>query len=88
MRRVNITAQIVEISEPREVMTRFGENHRVATAIITDETGKIKLSLWDSNIDQVSIGDNIQIENGYITTFQNEDQLNVGRFGKLTVLEK
>lgn len=88
MRRVNITAQIVEISEPREVVTRFGENHRVATAIITDETGKIKLSLWDSNIDQVSIGDNIQIENGYITTFQNEDQLNVGRFGKLTVLEK
>jgi replication factor A1 len=88
MKRVNITAQIVEISEPREVVTRFGENHRVATAIITDETGKIKLSLWDSNIDQVSIGDNIQIENGYVTTFQNEDQLNVGRFGKLTVLEK
>jgi len=88
MKRVNITAQIVEISEPREVVTRFGENHRVATAIVTDETGKIKLSLWDSNIDQVNIGDNIQIENGYVTTFQNEDQLNVGRFGKLTVLEK
>jgi len=88
MRRVSITANIVEVSEPREVMTRFGENHRVATAVIADDTGTIKLSLWDSTIDQVKTGDSVQIENGYVTAFRNENQLNVGRFGKLTVLEK
>lgn len=88
MRRVNVTANIVEVSEPREVTTRFGENHRVATAVITDDTGTIKLSLWDSHIDQVKTGDKIQIENGYVTEFRNESQLNVGRYGKLAVLEK
>jgi len=87
MRRVNVAGNITEISEPREVSTRFGETHRVATAVISDDTGKIKLSLWDSNIEQVKVGDNVQIENGYVTTFQNETQLNVGRFGKLTVLK-
>lgn len=87
MRRVDLSAHIVEISEPREVVTRFGETHRVATAVVADDTGTIKLSLWDDNISQVKVGDNIKIENGYVTTFQNENQLNVGRFGKLSVIK-
>lgn len=87
MRRINIAGNITELSEPREVSTRLGEAHRVATAIISDDTGKIKLSLWDDNIEQVKVGDNVQIENGYVTMFQNESQLNVGRFGKLTVVK-
>lgn len=85
MKKVDVAVNVVEISEPREVVTRYGESHRVATAVVSDETGTIKLSLWDANIDQVKVGDNIKIENGYVTTFQNENQLNVGRFGKLTV---
>lgn len=85
MKKVDVAVNVVEISEPREVVTRYGESHRVATAVVSDESGTIKLSLWDANIDQVKVGDNIKIENGYVTTFRNENQLNVGRFGKLTV---
>jgi len=59
----------------------------VATAIISDDTGKIKLTLWNDQIDQVNVNDNVKIENGYITTFRGEMQLNVGRYGKLTVTE-
>jgi len=29
----------------------------------------------------------VQIENGYVTTFRGENQLNVGRYGKITVLQ-
>jgi replication factor A1 len=32
------------------------------------------------------VGDKIKIENGYITSFKGELQLNIGKYGKLTVL--
>jgi len=34
----------------------------------------------------VNVGDKIKIENGYVTSFKGEIQLNIGKFGKLTVL--
>ncbi|MFQ6073779.1 MAG: hypothetical protein ACE5KC_01035 [Candidatus Bathyarchaeia archaeon] len=54
---------------------------------MSDDTGKIKLTLWNDQIDQVNVNDSIKVENGYITTFRGEMQLNVGRYGKLTVNE-
>ncbi len=87
MRRVNLVAKVLEISEPRKVVSRFsGQVFRVADAIIGDETGTIKLSLWNEQIEQVKVNDTIKIENGYIRSFRGEPQLNVGRYGKLTVL--
>jgi replication factor A1 len=85
MRRVSLSATVKEISEPREVMTKFGEASRVATAVISDESGSIKLTLWNKDIDKVSVNSQVQVENGYVTTFRGENQLNVGRYGKLTV---
>lgn len=86
LRSVNVVAKVVDISEPREVRSRFGnQTFRVATATISDETGTTKLTLWNEQIDTVNIGDTVNVENGYIKTFRGEIQLNVGRYGKLTV---
>ncbi len=88
MRRVDVEAKVVEKSPTREVMSRYKDVvHRVATAIVSDDTGKIKLTLWNEQIDQVNVNDKVKVENGYITTFRGEMQLNVGRYGKLTVNE-
>lgn len=86
MRRVSLNATVKEVSQPREVMTKFGEVSRVATATIFDDSGSIKLTLWNENIDKVSPNSEVQIENGYVTSFRGENQLNVGRYGKLTVM--
>lgn len=87
MRRVEISGKIVEKSEPREVLSRFKDTtHRVATAILADETGKIKLTLWNEQIGQVKVNDTVKIENGYVTSFRGETQLNVGKYGKLSVV--
>ncbi|RLI37869.1 DNA-binding protein [Candidatus Bathyarchaeota archaeon] len=87
MRRVNVVAKVLDISEPREVYSRFsGTAHRVATATISDESGTIKLTLWNDQIDKVKVNDTVSIENGYIKSFRGEIQLNVGRYGKLSVL--
>jgi replication factor A1 len=84
-RRVDITAKIQEISPAREVTTRRGEQSRVATAVVTDDSGTVKLNLWNEQIDQVKVNDTVTIENGYVDSFRGETQLNVGRYGKLTV---
>jgi len=87
MRRVDVTGKILEVSEPREVRSRYsGRTFRVAEATMSDETGTVKLVLWNEQIDQVKANDTVSIENGYIKSFRGEIQLNVGRYGKLTVL--
>jgi replication factor A1 len=84
MKRVSVIGKIGQISDIREVKSRFkDEIYRIADATIIDETGSIKLTLWNEQISAVSIGDNMSIENGYVTSFKGESQLNVGKFGKL-----
>jgi len=86
MKRVNVVAKVIEKSDPREVISRYkDEVYRVATAVISDGTGTVKLTLWNDQIDQVNINDTVKIENGYISTFRGEIQINVGRYGKLSV---
>lgn len=86
MKRVDVEAVVVEKAASRQVMSRFkDETYSVADAVVADETGRIKLTLWNEQIAQVSVNDRIRIENGYVTSFKGEIQLNVGKFGKLTV---
>jgi replication factor A1 len=85
MRRVEISAKVLNISETREVTTRAGEQSRVATAEVSDDSGTVKLTLWNEQIDQVKVNNEVKVENGYVTSFRGETQLNVGRYGKLTV---
>jgi replication factor A1 len=86
MRQVNVKAKVVEISEPREVTTKFGSNATVATVVIEDDSGRMKLSLWNEDIGKVSVGAVVEIANGYVTSFKSENQLNVGRYGQLKVV--
>jgi len=86
MKRVSIQAKVTEKSDPREVTSRFkDQTYKVSTALIADETGTIKLTLWNDQIDLVNVGDIVRVENGYITSFRGEIQLNAGKFGTLTV---
>ena len=86
MKRVNVKGTVTEKSDAREVTSRFkDQTYRVCTAVMSDETGTIKLTLWNDQIEMVNVNDIIRIENGYITSFRGEIQLNAGKFGTLTV---
>ena len=84
MKRVEVEGRIAEKGEPRQVQTRFGETSRVADAVLTDDSGSIKMSLWNEQIDSFSVNDDVRVKNGYVTSFRGEAQLNVGRYGRLT----
>ena len=73
---INVEGTIEDKGEPRTVNTKYGET-QVCDAYLSDETGRIKLSLWGEDIEKVNNGDKVSIQGGYTTTFRNEVQLNV-----------
>lgn len=81
---VNIEAEVIEKEEPRE-FEKFDKKGKVCNAKIKDESGTIKLTLWNEEIDLVKVGDKIKIHNGYVTEWNNEKQISVGKFGTLIV---
>jgi len=87
MRRVNVKARVLEVSPPRVVATRFGFYANVTNVLITDETGTIQLPLWNKQINEISVGDLIQVENADVIAFKGVHQLKVGRSGKVSVVK-
>ena len=88
MKRINLKARVLEIPTPRSVITRFGNFATVTNASIADETGVIQLPLWNKQVDAVSVGDLIRVENAHVAAFRGERQLRVSRSGQLSVIEK
>ena len=84
---VDLVVDIVDVGEIRN-FEKFGRAGRVATAVAKDETGDIKLTLWNDQIDQVKAGDKVHISNGYVNEWQGEKQLTTGKMGKLEVVNE
>ena len=84
---VDIVIDVIDVGIPRE-FEKFGKAGRVSTAIAKDETGDIKLTLWNEDIDKVQAGDKVHLTNGYVNEWQGEMQLTTGRLGKLEIVGK
>ena len=87
MKKVNLEAEVLETPMPSIVQTRYGNSATVTNAWIADETGKIKLCLWNEQADFVTVGDTIQIKNASVSTFKGERQLRLGKKGTVSVLQ-
>jgi len=83
--RVDVEAEVKSIEEPRS-FNKFGRQIRVANALVFDDSGEIKLTLWNDEISKVQIGNKVKITNGFVNEFQGEKQLTAGKFGKLEVV--
>ena len=82
---VDIVAQVLEKEEER-TFEKFGKVGRVCNAKLKDETGEIKLTLWNDDIDSVKVGDKIHLQNGWCSEYKGERQLSSGKFGKIEVV--
>jgi replication factor A1 len=86
MKKVNVEVEVLETPKPTLVHTRYGNSALVTNAWIADETGKIKLCLWNEQANSAVKGDTIQIKNASVSTFKGERQLRLGRKGTISVL--
>ena len=85
MRGVSVTARVLEVPPRMLVTTRYGGKSYVSNILLADETGTIRLSLWNRQIDDVAVGDTVNVEKASVATYQGERQLRISRRGTMSV---
>jgi len=86
VKKVNLRAKVIEKPAAKKVFSKYGDVLLVSNIVVSDGTGTIILPLWNGQIDTISIGDMIQIENGWVKKFRGELQLRV-HSGEIRVIE-
>ena len=73
---INIKATIAKKSKPRGVTSnKTGKDFVLCEVLLEDENGDtIRLTLWNDQCDQVSVGDKITIRNAYVKDGQSWHQ--------------
>jgi replication factor A1 len=88
-RRVYTVVKVMSKTEVREVTSRKDmSTHRVAEALVADDTGSIYLTLWDDVLDEVEEGMIMNIKDAYVNLFRGSMRLNLGRYGSYETLEE
>lgn len=87
-RRYLIEGIVDSISRPKEVFSKKDNKyHQVADVILKDDSGLMKLVLWDDLIRQVKENERIRVETAYVSSFRDEMQLNVSKFGRIAIIQ-
>jgi replication factor A1 len=88
MSSVNVAGRVSNIGSMREFTRRDGDTGRVVSVLLGDETGTVRLSLWDDDVEMVNDmepGSIIAVENGYTRLSLGDVGLNVGQSGRLQI---
>jgi ssDNA-binding replication factor A large subunit len=85
---VSFKANVIKKSQVRAVTSKDGNPLLVCDVTLSDGTGQIPLAIWNNQIDTISQGDVVQIQNARVRSYRGEIQLTLGRkTGLMTVLE-
>jgi ssDNA-binding replication factor A large subunit len=94
MRSVDFLGRITRITEPRE-FERKGKTGRVVNLFLGDDSGSIRLSLWDKETDMVEgdqglkEGDVVRVARGWVKKdYRGGSEIRLGRSGKVVKVEE
>jgi ssDNA-binding replication factor A large subunit len=86
MAGVSLRAKIEHLTEPRQIMTRFGTQTTLTEATLSDETGSIQLALWGEQSEGIEEGAEVEISRAFVKEFKGEPQLTLGRGGSIKII--
>ena len=81
MNGINLKAKVTDLSEPREIMTKFGSVTTLTEATLEDDSGSIKLVLWGDQSKDVKNSTDIEVTNAFTKEFRDVLQLGIGKGG-------
>jgi replication factor A1 len=87
-RNINVVARVSKIGELREFTRREGTTGRVVSVLLEDETGTIRLSLWDEDVNltnEFEAGSILSVENGYTRLSMGYLGLNAGQNSRISI---
>jgi replication factor A1 len=79
---VSIKARVIKVSEPKIIQTRKGPK-TISEAVIGDETGRVKLTLWGKHAGTLKEGETVEISGAWTTQYRGDVQVNVGYKGEI-----
>ncbi|MBU5575444.1 MAG: hypothetical protein QXF15_03390 [Candidatus Aenigmatarchaeota archaeon] len=87
MNNINLSAKVIDISEPKQVTTKNGIKTTVTTAILDDGSGKtIKCALWGEQADGIDSGVEVEINGAFVKEFKGEMQLGISKNGFIKII--
>ena len=86
--RIDTIELVVLRIYPRRLISTKTYTGPVAAACGRDETGIVGIVLWDSQIEQIRVGDIIRIENGWCRQRDGELVVSTGKTGKIQILDR
>ncbi len=84
MSNVNVKLKVLDVSEPDQIITGKGVEHKILELEAGDDTGTMKIVLWDEKVIPLKVGDIVQVENGFVSSFKGEWRINVGKYSEVT----
>ncbi|MCE4603958.1 MAG: OB-fold nucleic acid binding domain-containing protein [Aeropyrum sp.] len=86
MRNVSIKGRVLETGEPKVVETRRGPA-TLSEAVVGDETGRVKVTLWGDHAGKLKEGEVVRIDGAWTTSYRGKVQVNAGRESRIERLE-
>jgi replication factor A1 len=77
MNNVNVKVRVLEAEEPRVINTRKGPR-TISEAVVGDETGRTRLTLWGHAAGSLKQGEAVEIHGAWTTAYRGQVVLNVG----------
>lgn len=87
MNGLNIIGKVIDTGKMRTFQRKDGTTGKVTNITIGDDTGKIRVTLWDSKAEAAGFkaGDTVEIMNAYAreNTFSNQVEIQLGSGGSI-----
>ena len=88
MNGLNLIAKVIDTGKLRTFARKDGTTGKVTNVTLGDDTGKIRITLWDKKAEEPGFraGDTVEITNAYAreNTFSNQTELQLGSGGGIT----
>ena len=89
---VTVRGQVLDTDDRVRTFDRDdGSEGRVANLVLGDETGRIRVTLWDENtelIDAFDPGDSVELVDGYVRERDGDLELHVGDRGTIEAIDE
>ena len=77
MDHVTVRVRVIEAGSPHEIETRNGRR-TISEAVVGDETGRVRLTLWGRKAGSLTAGEVVEISNAWTTSYRGQVILNAG----------
>ncbi len=87
MRDVEVLGKVMAIYEARPFSSN-GREGKVGSMVIADETGQVRLVLWNTqadNIERLKVGDVVKVKGGYVKERNNSQEVHLNEKGRLAI---